>query len=92
MRSAPEIFTNICNRPPTSDPESIWGTSSVSHVVLDNSFKRSVSLNDEGVAEVEKVLGLDNLYDPSNIETLHHVNQGLKAHVLFKTVIKDRGN
>ncbi len=45
---------------------------------------RSVSLNDEGVAEVEKILNLDNLYDPSNIETLHHVNQGLKAHVLFK--------
>jgi preprotein translocase subunit SecA len=45
---------------------------------------RSVSLNDDGVAEVEKILNLDNLYDPSNIETLHHVNQGLKAHVLFK--------
>jgi preprotein translocase subunit SecA len=45
---------------------------------------RSVSLNDEGVMEVEKILGLDNLYDPSNIENLHHVNQGLKAHVLFK--------
>ena len=45
---------------------------------------RSVSLNDEGVAEVEKILNLDNLYDPANIETLHHVNQGLKAHVLFK--------
>ncbi len=45
---------------------------------------RSVSLNEEGVAEVEKILGLENLYDPANIETLHHVNQGLKAHVLFK--------
>ncbi len=45
---------------------------------------RSVSLNEDGVAEVEKILGLENLYDPANIETLHHVNQGLKAHVLFK--------
>jgi len=45
---------------------------------------RSVSLNEEGVAAVEKILGIENLYDPSNIENLHHVNQGLKAHVLFK--------
>ncbi|MFQ5673617.1 MAG: preprotein translocase subunit SecA [Nitrospinales bacterium] len=45
---------------------------------------RTVALNDEGVARIEDLLNLDNLYDPKNIETLHHVNQALKAHVLFK--------
>ena len=30
------------------------------------------------------MLGIDNLFDPSNMEILHHVNQGLKAHTLFK--------
>ena len=32
----------------------------------------------------EDLLEVDNLYDPSNIEQLHHLNQALKAHVLFK--------
>ena len=36
---------------------------------------------------------VDNLYDPSNIELLHHVNQALKAHALFKRdvdyIVKD---
>jgi len=54
---------------------------------------RTVALNDGGVARVEEILNLENLYDPKNIETLHHVNQALKAHVLFKKevdyVVKD---
>ena len=54
---------------------------------------RSVALTEEGVSEAERLLGVDNLYDPGNIETLHHVNQALKAHVLFRSdvdyVVKD---
>ena len=45
---------------------------------------RSVSLTEGGVAKAEKLLNLNNLYDPKNIEILHHVNQGLKAHAIFK--------
>jgi len=41
-------------------------------------------LTEEGVAHVEKLIHVENLYDPRNIETLHHVNQGLRAHTLFK--------
>src|SRR5512136_1800130 len=41
-------------------------------------------LTEGGVAHVEKLLHVENLYDPRNIETLHHVNQGLRAHTLFK--------
>ena len=41
-------------------------------------------LTEEGVAHVEKLLHVENLYDPRNIEILHHVNQALKAHTLFK--------
>jgi len=54
---------------------------------------KSSALTEEGVAKVEKLLGIDNLYDPRNIELLHHVNQALKAHALFKKdvdyVVKD---
>ena len=44
---------------------------------------RSVALTEEGVLKVEKLLNMGNLYDPANIEVNHHVQQGLKAHVLF---------
>src|SRR5258705_10600859 len=45
---------------------------------------RTVSLTDRGVEHCQRLLGIDNLYDPSQMATLHHVNQALKAHVLFK--------
>ncbi len=45
---------------------------------------RQVSLTEEGVALGEKLLEVENLYDPASIEKLHHLNQALKAHVLFK--------
>jgi preprotein translocase subunit SecA len=41
-------------------------------------------LTEEGVGHVEKLLHVENLYEPRNIEILHHVNQALKAHTLFK--------
>lgn len=56
---------------------------------------KSATLTEEGVAKVETLLGVENLYDPLNIETLHHVNQALKAHALFSRdvdyVVKDGG-
>ena len=45
---------------------------------------RTVVLTEEGVARVESMLNVSNLYEPRNIEILHHVNQALKAHTLFK--------
>ena len=45
---------------------------------------RTVSLTEEGVALGEELLKVENLYDPKNIEYLHHLNQALKAHLLFQ--------
>ena len=60
--------------------------------VVDEKAK-SVALTESGVAKVENLLGVKNLYDPANIDFVHHVQQGLKAHVLFKRdvdyVVKD---
>src|ERR1043166_7336503 len=54
---------------------------------------RSVTLTETGVAKVERLLGVHNLYDPRQIDRLHHVQQALKAHAIFKRdvdyVIKD---
>ncbi|OQY02500.1 MAG: preprotein translocase subunit SecA [Desulfobacteraceae bacterium 4572_130] len=45
---------------------------------------KAVTLTEKGVVAGEKFLNLENLYDPKNIEILHHLNQALKAHTLFK--------
>ncbi|MBU1161292.1 MAG: SEC-C domain-containing protein, partial [Proteobacteria bacterium] len=45
---------------------------------------RSAVMTEEGIAKAEQLLKVDNLYDPKYIEILHHVNQALKAHNLFK--------
>ena len=54
---------------------------------------QSAMLTDDGVERAEKILGVDNLFDPSKIEILHHLNQSLRAHTLYKRdrdyVIKD---
>ena len=59
---------------------------------LDEKAKRA-SLTEEGVAKVERLLGIENLFDPENTELAHHVNQALHAHTLMKRdvdyVVKD---
>ncbi len=54
---------------------------------------KSATLTEQGVAKVEKLLKVENLYDPRNIETLHHVNQALRAHAMYRRdvdyVVKD---
>jgi len=56
------------------------------HYTVDEKAKSS-ALTEEGVTEVEKILNISNLYDPRQIETLHHVSQALKAHVVFKNEV-----
>src|SRR5580700_5765706 len=62
------------------------------HYSIDEKLK-TVTLTEEGVTRAEQLLGVENLYDPRNILVLHHVNQALKAHTLFKRdvdyVVKD---
>ncbi|MFQ5657733.1 MAG: preprotein translocase subunit SecA [Candidatus Methylomirabilales bacterium] len=54
---------------------------------------KTVSITEQGVGKLERLLGTPNLYDPSNIDVLHHIQQGLRAHNLFQRdvdyVVKD---
>ncbi|MDH3998790.1 MAG: preprotein translocase subunit SecA [Desulfuromonadales bacterium] len=54
---------------------------------------KSATMTEEGIAKLEKLLGIENLYEPNNMAMLHHVNQALRAHTLFKRdvdyVVKD---
>ena len=55
--------------------------------------ERVVTLTEQGVHRVEKMLSVDNLYEDIHTEVAHHVNQALKAHALFRRdrdyVVKD---
>ena len=49
--------------------------------------KKAVTLTEEGIGKVEKALGMDNIYEEKGIKYVHHLEQALRAEVLFK---KDR--
>ncbi|MCK9379079.1 MAG: preprotein translocase subunit SecA [Candidatus Moranbacteria bacterium] len=54
---------------------------------------RSVTLTDKGISRVEKLLGVGNIYEPGKISYVHHLEQSLKAEILFKKekdyIVKD---
>ena len=54
---------------------------------------RASTLTQDGISKIEKALGVSNLYESAGIETVHHIEQALKARVLFKLdrdyVVKD---
>ncbi|MBN2383754.1 preprotein translocase subunit SecA [bacterium] len=54
---------------------------------------RSVSLTESGIEKAEEFLHVENLYESRHMELVHHINQALKAHILFKRdvdyVVKD---
>ncbi len=58
-------------------------------MVRDEDFKvdekaRTVVLQEPGIEKSEKLLAVDNIYDPRNMDLVHHIHQALKAHTLFK--------
>lgn len=70
----------------------------VKHIKKDTHFEvdekaRNVQLTDDGNDTVEKAFNIDNLYNVEHLKLLHHVNQALRAHALFKKdvdyVVKD---
>ncbi len=70
-----DLYYQINNLIPRLDKEA--------HYTIDEKA-RSAILTEDGVARAEKLLKVDNLFDPKYIELLHHINQALKAHTLFK--------
>ncbi|MBZ5546213.1 MAG: hypothetical protein LAO07_21525 [Acidobacteriia bacterium] len=55
--------------------------------------RRQAMFTESGNVKAEKMLGLENLYDPANVEYVHHLQQALRAHTLYKLdrdyVVKD---
>lgn len=79
----------IISAPASENPEQYLRFSKVAaalkpeHYVLDEK-RRSVSLTDEGVEKVQKLLGVKNLYSPDHVRAVYHMDQALRAQTLFK--------
>lgn len=54
---------------------------------------QSVTLTEQGIQKCERLLSIQNLYDGTNTERVHHINQALRAHTFFKRdkeyIVKD---
>ena len=70
----PELYQKFASVAKSLKPE---------HYVLDEK-RKSVSLTDEGVDKIEKMLGIKNLYSPEHVRSVYHMDQALKAQTLFK--------
>ena len=72
-----EKITDIKKKKEMNFPDEVWKDYEV------DEKGKNVVLTEKGVKKVEKMLGLDNLYSPSNIELTHYLMESLKAKELF---------
>ncbi len=53
------------------------------HYAIDEK-SRSATLTEKGIAELEKILGVENIYTDAGFQEVHHIEQALKAKAIFK--------
>lgn len=79
----------IISAPAGENPESYYQFAKVAAKLTSEDYvldekRRSVSLTDEGVEKVQKMLGIKNLYTPDYVRSVYHLDQSLRAQTLFK--------
>ncbi|HEY0100964.1 MAG TPA: hypothetical protein VGB76_18710, partial [Pyrinomonadaceae bacterium] len=79
---ADAIIPHLKKGAETTDDSS--GKKKITGDYLVDEKQHSAVLTEEGVDKAERLLGVGNLYDPSNMEMLHCVEQALKAHTLYR--------
>lgn len=79
----------IISAPAADNPESYYQFAKVcSRLVPDDYIfdekRRSVTLTDQGIEKIQNILGVDNLYSTKNTRLVYHLEQALRAEVVFK--------
>ena len=79
----------IISAPAADNPESYYQFAKITARLVPEDYildekRRSVTLTDEGIEKVQKMLGVDNLYSTKNTPLVYHMEQALRAEVLFK--------
>ncbi|NCU38252.1 preprotein translocase subunit SecA [Candidatus Saccharibacteria bacterium] len=78
----------IISAPAAENPDSYYQFSKIAARLVPEDYildekRRSVSLTDEGVEKVQKLLGIKNLYTPDYVRSVYHMDQALRAQTLF---------
>ena len=79
----------IISAPAGDNPEAYYQFAKIASKLTDEDYvldekHRSVTLTDAGVDKVQKILGIDNLYSVANTRLVYHMDQALRAQVVFK--------
>lgn len=79
----------IISAPAAENPDSYYQFAKVAAKLVPDDYildekRRSVSLTDEGVEKIQKMLGIKNLYTPEYVRSVYHMDQALRAQTLFK--------
>ena len=79
----------IISAPAGDNPESYYQFAKVAGRLTPDDYvfdekRRSVTLTDAGIDKVQKILGVDNLYSTKNTRLVYHMEQALRAEVIFK--------
>ena len=79
----------IISAPAGDNPDSYYQFAKITARLTPDDYildekRRSVTLTDEGIDKIQKMLGVDNLYSTKNTPLVYHLEQALRAEVLFK--------
>lgn len=79
----------IISAPAAENPESYYQFAKLAAKLTADDYivdekHRTVALSDEGTEKVQKMLGVKNLYSPDNVKSVYHMDQALRAQVLFR--------
>ena len=79
----------IISAPAGDNPESYYQFARVAARLTPEDYvfdekRRSVTLTDAGIEKVQKILGVDNLYSTKNTRLVYHLEQAIRAEVVFK--------
>ena len=79
----------IISAPSGDNPESYYQFAKVASRLTPEDYifdekRRSVTLTDKGIEKVQKILGVDNLYSTKNTRLVYHLNQAIRAEIIFK--------
>ncbi len=79
----------IISAPAGDNPDSYYQFAKIASRLVPEDYildekRRSVTLTDAGIDKVQKILGVDNLYSVKNTRLVYHMDQALRAEIIFK--------
>lgn len=79
----------IISAPAGDNPESYYQFAKIANRLVPKDYildekRRSVTLTDVGIEKIQTLLGVENLYSVKNTRLVYHLEQALRAEILFK--------